>query len=356
MKALRIHAGEAARLHLSRNGLSPNDIRLIPAAAGGPKGLILQPLDQHLFGHWLPQGQHDVHLVGASIGAWRMATALMPDTVAAFERFAQAYIHQQYEPEAGRNFPSSQRVREGFRQALVDMFGQHRPTLLHHPRYRLHVVTSRGRQILRRAGRLRTGVGMTGLALGNLVSRRSVGLFLERTIFSSPEAELPVTLRDQPTRRVALNEQNLLPAIQASCSIPFWLDPVLDIDGAPRGAHWDGGLIDYHLHWNYASMNRGLVLYPHFQREVIPGWLDKSLKWRHRATPALSNMILLSPSPEWVHTLPHGKLPDRNDFTSLPADERIRRWKIAVQHSQQLADEWQEWLVAGCPMDAIHAL
>ncbi|HET8870407.1 MAG TPA: phospholipase, partial [Aquabacterium sp.] len=278
MKALRIHAGPAARLHLSRNGLSPDDIRLIPAAAGGPKGLILQPLDQHLFGDWLPQGKGEIHLVGASIGAWRMATALMPDAAAAFERFARAYIHQQYEPEAGRSFPSSQRISEGFRQALIDMFGQHLPTLLQHPRYRLHVVTSRGRQILRRAGRVRTGIGMTGLALSNLVSRRSVGFFLERTVFSTPGAALPLVLKDQPTQQVSLSERNVLPAIQASCSIPFWLDPVMDIDGATGGAHWDGGLIDYHLHWDYASMERGLVLYPHFQRQVIPGWLDKSLK------------------------------------------------------------------------------
>lgn len=356
MKALRIHAGESARQHLSRNGLSPNDIRLIPAAAGGPKGLILQPLDEHLFGTWLPQGQQEVHLVGASIGAWRMATAMLPDVVSAFERFAQAYIHQHYEPEAGRSFPSAHRVSEGFRLALIDAFGEHLPHLLQHPRYRLHVVTSRGRQILRGAGRVRTGIGMTGLALSNVVSRRSVGLFLERTVFSSPGAKLPLILKDQPTQHVPLSESNVLPAIQASCSIPFWLDPVMDIDGATRGAHWDGGLIDYHLHWNYASMDQGLVLYPHFQRQVIPGWLDKGLKWRHRATPALSNMILLSPSPEWVKTLPHGKLPDRNDFTTLPVAERIQRWKVAVKQSRQLADEWQDWLGKGCPMDQVHPL
>ena len=76
----------------------------------------------------------------------------------------------------------------------------------------------------------------------------------------------------------------------ASCSIPFWLDAVHDIPGAPRGAYWDGGITDYHLHLDYAQMGEGLVLYPHFQPTVVPGWLDKGLKHRHGATARLSNV------------------------------------------------------------------
>ncbi len=353
MKALCIYAGEGARRHIQSHGLQPQDIRVVPAAAGGPKGLILQPLDQHLFGHWLPQGQHEVHLIGASIGAWRMATALMDNPREAFDLFADGYIGQQYEPEPGRKLPSAKVISEGFAQSLEGLFGPHIPTLLSHPRYRLHVLTSRGRQVLRRAGRVKTGVGMAGLALSNVVSRKAVGLFLERTVFSSPGAQLPVPLTDQPTRHVTLSADNFKPAIQASCSIPFWLDPVLDIPGAVTGAHWDGGLVDYHLHWNYAAMDRGLVLYPHFQKQVIPGWLDKTLKWRHRATPALSNMVLLAPNPEWVKTLPNGKLPDRSDFTGLDAPTRIRIWTQAVSQSQQLAQEWDQWLHNGCPIDQV---
>ena len=34
------------------------------------------------------------------------------------------------------------------------------------------------------------------------------------------------------------------------------------------------------------------------------------------------------------------KLPDRNDFMTLDADERRRRWRIAVAQSQRLADEF----------------
>ena len=55
--------------HIAQNGLQPVDIGVVPGAAGGPKGLILGPLDRFIFGDWLAASNHDVHLVGASIGA-----------------------------------------------------------------------------------------------------------------------------------------------------------------------------------------------------------------------------------------------------------------------------------------------
>jgi hypothetical protein len=87
-------------------------------------------------------------------------------------------------------------------------------------------------------------------------------------------------------------------------------------------------------------------LYPHFQQAVIPGWLDKGLKWRHKATPALSSMLLLAPNPEWVQTLPNAKLPNRDDFTHYKDDlaGRMKAWTTAVAASQQLADEFAAWL------------
>lgn len=356
MKALHIHVGERARQHIATQGLRPQDIRMVPAAAGGPKGLMLTHLDQQLFGRWLPMGGHTVHLVGASIGAWRMATAVMPDPIRAFADLAHGYIHQHIEPEPGRKMPSAARITAGFTQTLQDFFGRDIEALLHHPRWRLHVLTSKGRQILLRNTPARTAAGFAGLALSNALSRKAVGLFLERHVFSSPGEPLPVPLRDLPTQQLPLNSENFLPAMLASCSIPFMLEGVAHIPGAQPGAHWDGGLVDYHVHWPYASMNPGLVLYPHFQRQVVPGWLDKGLKWRHRATPWLNNMVLLCPNPEWVRTLPGGKLPDRTDFKGLAPTERMKVWTEAVARAEQLAEEWQQWLDDGCPADVLKPL
>ena len=44
MRALRLYAGPSALEHLSERGLRPSDIGVVPAAAGGPKGLILGPM------------------------------------------------------------------------------------------------------------------------------------------------------------------------------------------------------------------------------------------------------------------------------------------------------------------------
>ena len=52
MKALRIYAGPKARLHIEHNGLRPGDVGVVPGAAGGPKGLVLGPLDRFIFGDW----------------------------------------------------------------------------------------------------------------------------------------------------------------------------------------------------------------------------------------------------------------------------------------------------------------
>jgi len=83
----------------------------------------------------------------------------------------------------------------------------------------------------------------------------------------------------------------------------------------------------------------------------VPGWLDKAWKHRHRATAALDHMLLLAPDPQWMASLPHGKLPDRHDFMTYAHDlpGRMRVWTSAAQAAQQLADEFDHWLQAPDP-------
>jgi hypothetical protein len=351
MSALRIFAGPQARRHIEQHGLSPGDVGVVPAAAGGPKGLILGPLDRFLFGQWLPRTDHAIHLVGASIGAWRMATACLQQPVAAFERLERDYIAQDYEVPPGRKAPTAAHVSERFAQGLQAFYGGRIREVLEHPRFRLHIVTARGRHVLGREHRLATPLGYLGAFLSNVVHRKAMGAWLERVVFSAPgrgePCPLPFAVDDFPTRQVGLTEANFQPALQASCSIPFLLQAVHDIPGAPRGAYWDGGITDYHLHLQYAcGPGPGLVLYPHFQQAVVPGWMDKGLKWRHRATPFLDRMIVLAPDPDWVLRLPNAKLPDRKDFTYYGTDlpGRIRAWTTAAQASVQLAEEFAQWL------------
>jgi Patatin-like phospholipase len=355
MQALHIHAGPQALAHIRKHGLRPEHIGVIPGAAGGPKGLILGPLDRFIFGQWLPQSGQPVHLVGASIGAWRMATACLNDPVAAFELLEHAYIHQHYELAPGQKRVTAEQVSREFGRSLQDFYGGRMGEVLNHPRYRLHVLTSRGRHVLRREHPLLTPLGYAGAYLSNALARPALGAWLERVVFSScgelPEpAELPFATQDFRTRQHALNEANFMSAVQASCSIPFVLQAVHNIPGAAPGAYWDGGITDYHLHLDWqtpAHQPEGrIVLYPHFQRQVVPGWLDKALQWRHGPTHFLDHTVVLAPNPEWVKTLPNGKLPDRKDFMTYGQNlqARVKVWNAATQAAQQLADEWAQWL------------
>ncbi|MBC7917159.1 MAG: patatin-like phospholipase family protein [Rhodoferax sp.] len=377
MQALQLYAGPKALQAIRQNGLNPQDIRTVAGAAGGPKGLILGALDRFIFGDWLTRSKQPVDLVGASIGAWRMSTACLIDPVKAFSRLENDYIRQHYELPPGQKRPPAEMVSALFGQNLQAFYGGRVHEVLDHPRFRLHIVTSRGRHVLNTEHGLRTPLGYLGAFLTNTVHRKAMGAWLERVVFSSPNAEdhvapLPFGTADYRTRQVVLSERNFNPALQASCSIPFVLKAVHNIPGAPPGAYWDGGITDYHLHLNYpaapSAMERvattahstgasgtfhpqsdtqsGIVLYPHFQKAVVPGWLDKGLKWRHKATHHLDTMLLLAPNPEWVKTLPNGKLPDRTDFTRYGQDlaSRVKAWTAATSASEQMAAEFSAWL------------
>ena len=369
MRALTIYAGPSARVHMHTHGLQPAHVGVIPAAAGGPKGLILGPLDRFIFGHWLAQSSQSVALVGASIGAWRMATACLNQPVAAFERLEHDYIHQHYALPEGQKRVSAQQVSDEIGKNLHTFYGGRIAEVLTHPRYRLHIMTSHGQRLLHREHPWWTPLGYAAAFVSNAVQRRALGGWLERVVFSAQGAALPFDAGDYQTLQCALTEGNFMDALQASCSIPFVLKAVHDIAGAPPGAYWDGGITDYHLHLRYtglpaagypakattpadgtldqnAAAGTGIVLYPHFQRAVVPGWLDKPLTSRHRATSALDSMVLLAPNPAWLQTLPNGKLPDRTDFARYGDDlaSRVAAWTGATSAAQQLADEFAQWL------------
>ncbi|MCZ8257869.1 MAG: phospholipase, partial [Polaromonas sp.] len=242
MKALRLYAGPTARRHIEQNGLQPADIGVVPGAAGGPKGLILGALDRFIFGDWLAQTTHPVHLVGASIGAWRMATACLNDPAAGFTRLEHDYIHQHYELQPGQKRPTADFVSEQFGQSLKDFYGGRVHEVLQHPRYKLHIVTSRGRHLLGREHKLATPLGYFGAFLTNSLHRKAMGAWLERVVFSTPDAQLPFATTDYRTRQVDLSEDNFKLALQASCSIPFVLRSVHNVPGGPPGAYWDGGI------------------------------------------------------------------------------------------------------------------
>jgi len=318
-------------------------VDMIPGAAGGPKGLGIAALDRVLFGEWLPRAPRVRHLVGASIGAWRFAAACSADPVAALADFARAYTEQCYPPKPSRQF-----VSRCAREMMEAVFAHRAGEILAHPYNRLHVLAVRGRWPLTRDSSVHTPVGFALAALANGIGRRHLARFMERIVFHDPR-EKPhfASLREFDAFRthfVPLDPANLRAALMASISIPLVLEGVAGIEGAPAGVYWDGGIIDYHLYLPYHHTS-GLVLYPHFTDRIVPGWLDKALPWRRARGEWLDNVVLVAPSREYLAALPHGKLPDRKDFTRFAGDDagRMKYWRRAIAESERLAEGFLEF-------------
>ncbi|MEG0821467.1 MAG: patatin-like phospholipase family protein [Burkholderiaceae bacterium] len=338
MSSFLVHAGPAAMEHITRHGMAPADIAAIPAAAGGPKGLALIPLDQLLFGDWLKDATQ-VELIGASIGSWRMTAAAQLDPVGALRRLAEGYVAQAYPKN-----PSPQYVSDECRKLAQSALGTRGLPPLR-PGVRLTIITARGRGALERN---RSKPAFARAALANLRSRESLATHMERVLFATPAAQFPARPFDAfGAHRVELSAANAENALLASGSIPMVCAPVDTPAGAPAGDYWDGGLIDYHLRLPYPQL-KGIVLYPHFVPYVTPGWLDKHLPWRRQsqAHPWLANVLLLAPSPELLARLPNRKLPDRDDFYRYGLDHaaRQRDWKRAIAECGRMAEEVMKWL------------
>jgi hypothetical protein len=344
MNALSFHAGPQALARIRSHGLRPEEIAVVPGAAGGPKGLIFQALDQWLFGSWLAGAPRERTLIGSSIGAWRMAAACHADPVAAFERLGRLYCGQRYTAR-----PSQQEIDAVCQQLLSDFLGGHEHDVVNHPHYRLHLITVRGRLGLAApAGRRAEMAGFATATLLNLASRARLAYMLERVVVGDARGA-PPWLAQQfdnfTTHFSTLDAHNLGAALLASGSLPMLMQPVRALPGAPPGSYWDGGIIDYHLALPYSRLAPGeLVLYPHFSEHIVPGWLDKAMPWRRAARGPnrgwLDNVIIAAPTPEFLATLPRRKLPERQDFKhhGLDHDARIRDWRCAIGQGERLRD------------------
>jgi hypothetical protein len=331
------------------HGLQPADIACVPAAAGGPKGLALIALDRWLFGEWLRDATA-IELVGASIGAWRMAAAAQADPRAALDRLAEGYVAQRFPRQ-----PTPATVSAECRRLAARVLDG-AASLAPRPGVTLSVITARARGVLAASA---SKPAFLQAAAANALSRRRLAAHLERVVFTHGDSPLWRAPFDEfGHTRGALDAHNTEDALLASGSIPVVCDPVHDPAGAPRGRYWDGGLIDYHLWLPYPRLagdgtRRRLVLYPHFVPHVTPGWLDKHLPWRRhpRGHTWLDTMLLLAPSRAFLHRLPQRRLPDRNDFYRYGEDNagRIRDWRAALAECERFAEQAARWLQAPDP-------
>lgn len=342
--SLTLRAGPEALARIRERGLRAEDIDIVPGASGGAKWLAIAGLDRFLFGEFLQSPrERPLHLIGSSIGSWRMACLAQRDPRAALARGHHAYIHEQ---QYSRR-PSTREVTEVLTRALDALLGPNGvDEVLAHPTCRVHVITAIGRGLAASQRRLLLGASLGVAAAANAVSRRTLGLQFVRCILHNAGESSPFgSLRDLPTRFAPLTRENLRAALLASGSIPLLLDGVR-VPGAPRGLHWDGGVVDYHLDLPFGEGD-GLVLYPHFYDHVVPGWFDKGLRRRRAGATNFRRALLIAPSAAFVRSLPGQKIPDRADFYALDDLTRRQRWQQVADESERLGDELRGLLASG---------
>lgn len=343
-KWIHVKAGAQAYLQIQEQGLRQEDINLFLGASGGPKWFVLQGLDNYLFGDFFANRQTPLQLLGTSAGAWRFASLGRRDPAEASDLFARLYQAQTYSAR-----PSAKEISDNAVQLLNEYVTEADvKQILSQHHFLHHMIVTRCRGWAGHRSPRRQAVGLLAAATANLFSRRSLKSSFERVIFHHPLAgdRLGENWDDLPTRRVALSQENFGQALLATGSIPMVLEGVENIPGAPPGMYRDGGITDYHFDVDLAEQS-GLVLYPHFHDQVVPGWFDKKLSWRRTTGKDWPNVIFLHPSAEFLAALPYGKIPDRTDFTSMDATTRQAYWKKSIDLGYRMAEQFEQWVSSG---------
>ncbi|MFK7863254.1 MAG: patatin-like phospholipase family protein [Pseudohongiellaceae bacterium] len=335
MTSLTIYAGPKALAKISQEGLHSDQFDTLVGASGGPKWFVLHGLDRYLFSEFFADVQSPISTIGSSAGAWRMCCLATADPVAAIDRLAQRYSEEKYSDK-----PTVEEITQKARLMVEHVLG---PTgakeIVENNRFKTHVFADRCRGLSSAAGKPAQSLMLGSAAVANLVSRKTLSWFFERTVFTNGEPTYPVAWTDMRTKAVSLTEDNVVQAMMATGSIPFVLDAVKDIPGASSGLYWDGGITDYHFDFPFNNGER-LVLYPHFSSTVIPGWFDKKIPWRRVHSSNFDNVVLITPSEEFTAGLPYGKIPDREDFNRLNYEDRVNYWQTVLEESRRLADDF----------------
>ncbi|MDO6546329.1 patatin-like phospholipase family protein [Pseudoalteromonas carrageenovora] len=335
-----IHAGKTAAKIINEQGFKPELFTSFLGASGGPKWFTLFGLDKYIFGEFFKKRTQPLNLIGSSAGAFRSACFAQNDPVAAIERLAKSYSQTRY----SSNKPTPAEITLKARALLDDVFGEHGVTeILNNPIFKAHFIVAKSNGFIASENKLIQLLGLSKSYMLNRVNRKLLGSQYERFIFGAPNSNLSITdSYNFKTQNIALSQTNLKDALLASGSIPLVMQGIKNIEGSPPGIYRDGGIIDYHF--DLKINNPGLILYPHFNSEPKAGWFDKNLK-RKVAPQNYDNVVMITPSKEFIAGLPYGKIPDRNDFTDLDADTRIKYWNTVFSETEKLAEAFDKRLM-----------
>ena len=246
--------------------------RSSPAPRAARRALGIAGLDRAIFGEWLPAKPRVRHLIGASIGAWRFAAACCRDPARGARR-VRARLHR---AALLRRSPAGASSPTAARALLGDLFAGREEEILASPA--TACTSSRcagaGRSRATRASRTPLGFGMAAMA--NVVGRRHLARFIDRTVFLDARERPPLPAGAERfdafhTHAVPLDAATSREALLASASIPLVLEGVADIPERARRASTGTAASSTITCTCRTTTREGLVLYPHFTDRIVPG-------------------------------------------------------------------------------------
>lgn len=344
---LEIYAGQKALNTIENEGFKQELFTSFLGASGGPKWFVLSGLDKYLFGEFFKLRTTPLNVIGSSIGSFRAACFCQDDPAAAIDRFIDAYFSVTYESR-----PTPQEVTDSSEPVIKAILGvsaneanqgashssDNIEQILNNPIFKAHFIVARTKGLVARENKYLQLAGLMKSFINNAVSRSKLSSQYQRYIFQRVDSELNLFDQDGfDTNHIPLTSENIKDALLASGCIPLVMSGIRDIAGSDKGMYRDGGIVDYHF--DFKINNPGLILYPHFNSTIKPGWFDKGLK-RSFDINNYDNTVVVCPSKEFIHSLPYQKISDRTDFEKMTDQDRLAYWQTIVNRSQDLAEDF----------------
>ena len=334
---LEIYAGDTALKTIKEKGFSPELFTSFLGASGGPKWFTLFGLDKYIFGDFFKDRKQPLNLIGSSAGAFRAACFSQKNPVAAIERLAKNYSETVYSEKAKPEEITTKAI-----VLLDELFGETgAEEIINNDVFIAHFIVAKCNGFVASENKLKQGIGLVKSMLSNRIGRSLLTSQYERYIFQHKHSDLVIhDPYNFSTTKLNLSQNNIKGALLASGAIPMVMQGIRDIAECPQGMYRDGGIVDYHF--DFEIKNEGLTLYPHFSSTLKAGWFDKNLS-RKVKQKHYDKTVLICPSQIFIESLPHGKIPDRTDFTTMEPKERLVYWQQVFLQSEQLAQEFSKF-------------
>ena len=347
---LNIYAGPKALATIKQHGFHANLFDTMLGASGGPKWFTLFGLDKYLFGEFFKDRTSELNLIGYSAGAFRFAALAQKNPVAAISKLAKHYSETVYSKNA-----NAAEVTTKAEELLHNVYaGDGIAQLLNNPVIKAHFIVAKCHGLTASENRLGQLAGLASSMVLNKCSRQLLNWQYQRFVFHHPKSQLRIAKNNEFTSHyIPLSQQNMHDALLASGSIPLVMKGIKNINGAPNGMYRDGGIIDYHFNFSFQDQSK-LTLYPHFNHLPKPGWFDKNSK-RVGSKEHYKNIVMLTPSEQFIAQLPYQKIPDRKDFTEMATAQRIQYWRTVLAETDRLAEEFAQ-VVDNQRIDAVKPL